>query len=78
MAVSESLSGVKGTLKLNDGTTATGAIRTVSMSMGTLASNWDSTKTEHLNAIALALEPCLSKSPTELIRTATYTVINDE
>lgn len=46
-------------LKLNNGTSASGLVQTVNVSLGTLSENWDAQKA--MNVIE-ALSLCLSKS----------------
>lgn len=68
MAVIETLNSMKGVLKLNDGSTATGSIKTVNLSMGKMAKNgWDNQKVMN---IAAAMSPLLSKSVYRIVKTA--------
>lgn len=67
MAWTESLVSAKWTQKLNNGTSASGAIQTVNVNMGALnAEAWDVTKA---GAITLALTSVLDKSIVQTIHT---------
>lgn len=60
MAVASTVNKMSCTLKLNNGTDASGNVQTVSTSLGTMdKAGWDATK---VLAITDALEDCLAKS----------------
>ena len=75
MAAVEELSALKAQMLLNNGTTTSGAVRTVNVSMGTLEpSAWDAQKA--LNIIN-ALYPCLNLMLYRATKTATYDLSED-
>ena len=76
MAWSEAASGSKWVQKLANGSTASGGVATVNVSMGTLdPSAWDVSKA---GAIIDAIEPIFSKSLYRSIHSVDYSIENDE
>lgn len=76
MAWSETASGSKWVQKLANGSTASGGVATVNVSMGTLnPSAWDVSKA---GAIIDAIEPIFSKSLYRSVRSVDYNIDNDE
>lgn len=76
MSWSEAPSGSKWTQKLHDGQTATGAVRTVNVNMGSLnVSTWDVNKAGN---IVEALAPLLDKSIYKSVRSVDYTLDEGE
>lgn len=74
MAVTETLESLSSRMRLSNGQTSTGAVKTVNVSLGTLDKNaWDPDKAM---AIANALEPCLDKSIYVVDKVATSTLSN--
>lgn len=75
MAWSETPQSSKWVQKLDDGTTTSGGIRTVNVSMGALdVGAWDATKAGN---ILMALEPVLSKSIVSSIRSVDYSLTDE-
>lgn len=68
MAVSETVRSCKINLKLDNGLTSTGAVRTVSVSLGSVVANPDLDK---VMAIVNPLAQCLSKSVSVLQKVVT-------
>ena len=60
MAAVTTLNNVSVSMKLNNGTSATGAVKTVSVSLGSL--NKDTFEANKAMAIVTLLTPCLAKS----------------
>ena len=76
MAWSESASGAKWVQKLANGSTASGGVATVNVSMGALdPAAWDVSKA---GAIINAIEPVFSKSLYRSIRSVDYSIESDE
>ena len=72
MAVSEELYSQSAAMLLNDGTTTSGAVKTIKVSIGTLsttASTWNAQKA--INIIN-ALSPCLNRRLHAASRTVNY------
>ena len=77
MAVTEQLYGQSAAMLLNDGTTASGAIKTVKVNIGTLSSraaDWNAQKA--LNIIN-AVSSCLERSVYSSTRTANFYLIDE-
>lgn len=72
MAYVETMTAVKGNLRLNIGTTATGLARLKNLSVGTL--NPSTFDVDKFAAIALAISPMLENTLTELQDVKTYRV----
>ena len=76
MAWSEEALGSKWVQKLEDGSTSTGAVKTVNVSMGTLnPATWDAAKA---GAIIDAIQPIFSKTLYRSVRSVDYDIVNDE
>lgn len=72
MAVTETMIKNQCNMKLNNGTDASGNVKTLNQSLGTLSDTaWDATKAM---AIVEALTPCLSKSVYEVQHVVTNTL----
>lgn len=73
MAVIQTPSKVNVSLKLNNGTTTTGAVKTVSVSLGTLKANPSDIDNEKVMNIVNLLAECLDKSVvrTDYVQTST-------
>lgn len=72
MAVNETVKSVVGRLLLDDGTTASGNVRTVNVSMGTLnPDNWDP---EKAFTICTLIGQCLSKTLYEVDSIKTHKI----
>ena len=76
MAWSETAAGSKWVQKLSNGSTASGGVATVNVSMGTLdPAAWDVDKA---GAIVTALEPVFSKNIYRSVRSVDYNLDSDE
>ena len=67
MAVIQSVTSLKGTLKLDDGTTSSGAVKTVNVSMGTMAK--DGYDADKWIAVVKKMSPVLNKSVWRIVKT---------
>ena len=72
MATSITTEKIAVNVKLNNGTTATGAVKTVSISLGTM--NKSAFDADKVVAIATALAPCLTKSVYRVHRVTTDSI----
>lgn len=76
MAATETISGAKGNILLNNGTTVTGNIRTITQSVGTLnPSAWDADKVAN---IVTAWFPLFSKAVYKVQGVKTYDITSNE
>ena len=76
MAAVTTLNKVSVSLKLNNGTSATGAVKTVSISLGTLKK--DAFNADKAMAIVGALTPCLNKTLVSVNKTEVSTLTNGD
>lgn len=72
MAFTESLESVKGTILLNNGSTASGGVRTVSQDMGAL--NPNAYDIDKIGAIVTAAAPIFDKSVYRMHGVKTYNI----
>lgn len=80
MAITRTVSKYAVSLKLNDGTTSTGAMKTVSLSLGSLDKTRYEADTSHAKAMGLValLEPVLSKAVVGVIETTTASLVDND
>ena len=75
MAAITTLEKVAVSLKLNNGTTATGKLKTVSLSLGKL--NKAAFNADKVMAIVNLLSPCLAKNVEQVVKTETSQLEDD-
>lgn len=79
MAWSQQVYGATWKTYVDNGTTASGAVKTLAVSMGTvLAEDWDATKAAKAGAIVSALIPIMDKTPVRSLHDVSYTLVSDE
>lgn len=79
MAVAQSVYSSTWKAYLNNGSTATGAVKTVGVNMGAVvAEDWDQTKAEKAVAILAALVPLMDKTLVRTLHDVAYEVYETE
>lgn len=77
MAISETITSQTAQIRLNNGQTTTGAVKTVNVSIGTLNDNpatWDAQKAIN---IVDALSPIFDRTMYRVTRTAVYDLVDE-